>query len=105
MPRYLIERLYDQRDEPLGWHTAQRSTRLARERFPGLLWEHSHVAESRPDGAIRTFCIYTAPNEEALRKHALAIGGHIVLNVYELAGDVAPGDVPPDDAPVSEGFV
>lgn len=104
MPRYLIERLFDQRNEKLGPPTSQRSMRVAREQFPDLAWEHTHVAESDEEGAVRTFCIYTAPNEEELRAHALAVGSHVVLNVYELAGDVAPADIPPEEQTAPEGY-
>jgi hypothetical protein len=104
MPRYLIERLFDQRKEKLGPSTSQRSMRLAEERFPELAWEHSHVVESDEEGAVRTFCIYRAPNEEMLREHALAVGNHVVLNLYELAGDVAPADVPREGQPVPGGY-
>lgn len=104
MPRYLIERLFDQRNEKLGPATSQRSMRVAREQFPDLAWEHTHVAESDEEGAVRTFCIYTAPNEEELRAHALAVGSHVVLHVYELAGDVAPADIPPEEQPAPEGY-
>lgn len=104
MPRYLIERLFDQRQEKLGPATSQRSIRLAEENFPELAWEHSHVVASDEQGAVRTFCIYTAPNEEVLRAHALAIGQHVVLNVYELAGDVAPADIPAEGKPVTNDY-
>jgi hypothetical protein len=104
MPRYLIERLFDQRQEKLGPATSQRAIRLAEQNFPELAWEHSHVVESDEHGAVRTFCIYTAPNEEALRAHALAIGQHVVLNVYELAGDVVPADIPAEGQAVPEDY-
>lgn len=104
MPRYLIERLFDQRKEKLGPATSQRSIRLAKEQFPELAWEHSHVVESDDEGLVRTFCVYTAPDERTLRAHALAVGGHVVLNVYELAGDVAPADIPPEGTAAPEAF-
>jgi hypothetical protein len=104
MPRYLIERLFDQRKEKLGPATSQRAIRLVKEDFPGLAWEHSHVVESDEEGAVRTFCIYTAPNEQMLRAHALAIGQHVVLNVYELAGDVAPADIPAEGERVEDDY-
>ncbi len=67
-------------------------------------WEHSHVVESDEQGEVRTFCIYTAPNEEMLRAHALAVGNHVVLNVYELAGDVAPADIPAEGQRTPQGY-
>jgi hypothetical protein len=38
------------------------------------------------------------------RAHALAIGQHVVLNVYELAGDVVPADIPAEGQAVPEDY-
>lgn len=45
------------------------------------------------EGAIKTFCVYGAPNEEMIREHADAFGAHSINNVYELVGDVTPEEI------------
>lgn len=40
------------------------------------------------------FCVYDAPNEEVVRRHAELLGDHVVDRVYEIRGDVTPGDFP-----------
>lgn len=104
MPRYVVERLFDQRHERLGPRTSQRSKRLLAGQFLDVVWEHTHVVESDERGSVRTFCVYSAPNEEMIRQHAAAVGGHVVLNVYELTADVTPADIPAEGQPVAETF-
>jgi hypothetical protein len=41
------------------------------------------------------FCIYDAPDEAALYRHA-ALGHHVVEAIFEVAGDVTPADFPID---------
>jgi hypothetical protein len=92
MPRYIIERLFDQTKETLTPATAERAVGLIEERFPDIIWEHSHiVVEDGP--LVRTFCIYSAPNEEMIREHGASTANHEILNIYELAGDTTPEDV------------
>lgn len=104
MPRFVIERLFDQQRERLGPHTSQRSKRLLREQFPDVVWEHSHIVESDERGWVRTFCVYTAPNEDVVRQHASALGGHVVQNIYALSADVTPDDIPEEGEPVAATF-
>lgn len=104
MPRYIIERVFDQRQERLGPGTSQRSKRLMRERFPEVVWEHSHIVESDERGWVRTFCVYSAPDEDVIRQHASALGGHVVRNIYALTADVTPADIPEEGQPVSASF-
>jgi hypothetical protein len=104
VPRYVIERLFDVAKAPLGPKTSQRALRLIEEEFTGLVWLHSHIVEATDDGLVRTFCIYEAANEDALRQHAQAVGGHVVLNVYRLSGDVSPADIPPEGSDTPETF-
>jgi hypothetical protein len=92
MPRYLVQRNFGQIDDEHLELRARRSKTLIQSEFTQLVWEHSHVVGS-PDGAVRTFCIYVAPDEAAVRKHAEALGGHQIEVIYEIAGDVAPGDL------------
>ena len=68
MPRYLIVRTFEIDEEAMpdvGW----RSKEIAKEEFPEITWEHSHVIVS-DNGAFRQFC------------------------VWEIAGDVTPADFP-----------
>lgn len=104
MPRYVIERLFDQKVEKLTPATSHKAMRLIAEEFTSLVWEHSHIVSSTDDGMVRTFCIYSSPDAETIRAHAASVGGHVVLNVYELAGDVAPSDVPPEGAAPASFF-
>jgi hypothetical protein len=104
MPRYVVERLFDQTKEKLTPRTSQKAIRLIEDEFRSLVWEHSHVVASTDDGLVRTFCIYQAPDAETLRAHAASVGGHVVINVYELAGDVAPVDIPPEGVEGPEFF-
>lgn len=71
----------------------RRSREIAEERFPAITWEHSHVAIG-DDGRVKTFCLYEAPSEDDLRKHAHELGSHEVLRISEIVGDVTPDDFP-----------
>lgn len=71
----------------------RRSRQIAEERFPSIAWEHSHVAIAE-DGSVQTFCVYSAPDEQELRRHAQELGDHEVLRIAEIAGDVTPDDFP-----------
>ena len=92
MPRYVIERFFDHISDEDMLAATVRSDRIAADRFPEITWEHSHVVVD-DDGAIKTFCIYEASNEEMVREHADAFGAHSIMNVYELLDDVTPADV------------
>jgi hypothetical protein len=48
-------------------------------RSPG---EHTHVVITN-DGAVKTYCLYEAPSEEIVRRHAEELGIHDVEGVYE----------------------
>jgi hypothetical protein len=93
MPRYVIERTYEVTEDEMP-KVGARSRRIALEEFPGqIVWEHSHVVTDT-DGTLKSFCIYTAPDEETVRRHAEMLGQHIVDHVYEIGGDVTPDDFP-----------
>jgi Nickel responsive protein SCO4226-like len=96
MPRFVIERAYtvDEADVPV---VATRSKRLARDHYPEITWEHSHVVIDT-DGTPKSFCVYAAPTEAIVRDHAERLGDHSVVAVYEIAGDVTPDDFPLDDS-------
>jgi len=93
MPRYLIERLYGEVDEDTLKMVGARSKQIATEEFPEVTWEHSHVVVDE-NGESRTFCIYDAPNEDVVRKHAHRLGHHEIARLYEIGGDVSPADFP-----------
>lgn len=92
MPRYVIERFFDQISDDDMLAATVRSDKLLMERYPDITWEHSHVVLD-DDGTIKTFCIYEAPNEDMIREHADAVGAHVISKVYELVDDVTPQDV------------
>lgn len=92
MPRYLVQRNFGQIDDEHLELRARKSKALIESEFTLLEWEHSHVVAS-PDGAVRTFCIYGAPDEAAVRAHAEALGGHQIEIIYLIGGDVAPADL------------
>ncbi len=71
----------------------RRSRQIAEERFPEIAWEHSHVTVD-DRGYVRTFCVYSGPDEEIIREHALALGQHTIDEMHEIAGDVTPADFP-----------
>jgi hypothetical protein len=95
MPRFVIERAYtvDEAEVPV---VATRSKRLARDHYPEITWEHSHVVIDG-NGAPKSFCVYAAPTEAIVRDHADRLGDHSVVAVYEIAGDVTPDDFPLDN--------
>jgi hypothetical protein len=92
MPRYVIERFFDRISDEDMLAATVRSDQIAGERFPEITWEHSHVVID-DNGAIKTFCIYGAPNEKMLREHAEAFGSHMITNLYELVDDVTPEEI------------
>ena len=71
----------------------RRSRKLIEEQFPDVTWLHSHVTIDA-EGSVRTFCVYEAPDTEAIHRHAEALGYHIIDGIYEVAGDVTPEDFP-----------
>lgn len=92
MPRYMVERDFGaiSDDEMLAY--AVRSDQTAREQFPDITWEHSHICVS-PEGSITTYCVYSAPSPEMVRDHANAFGGHVVTRLHQIAEDVTPEEV------------
>jgi hypothetical protein len=92
MPRYLIERTYDVEEEEMP-EVGRRSKQIATDYFPGIVWEHSHVVVDAR-GTPKSFCVYFAPDEETVRRHAEMLGAHIVDNVYVIGGDITPDDFP-----------
>lgn len=91
MPRYLVQRNFGQIDDDHLELRARKSKQLVETEYTQIVWEHSHVVAS-PDGAVRTFCVYIAPDEDMVRRHAVDMGGHQIELIYEIGGDVAPSD-------------
>ena len=69
MGRYLIERNFGAISDDDMLAAAVLSDQVATERFPEIVWEHSHIVMG-DDGQVLTFCIYGAPTEEMIREHA-----------------------------------
>jgi hypothetical protein len=85
MKRYLIER-----DIPgIGGMSivelcgAARASNRAIEQVGGIQWQHSYVAGDK------TFCIYLATSEEAIRKHA-ELSGIPVTKIIEVPQIIDP---------------
>jgi len=86
LKRYLIER-----DIPgIGGMSivelcgaARASNRAIEQVGPGIQWQHSYVAGDK------TFCIYLAESEEAIRKHA-ELSGIPVTKIIEVPQIIDP---------------
>jgi hypothetical protein len=91
MPKYIIERLFDVTEDQMPEVSRQSNRVLST--MPDVTWLHSHVVVDET-GKVRTFCIYDAPDEEAVRRHANKLGLHTVEGISEIAGDVTPADFP-----------
>jgi Protein of unknown function (DUF4242) len=92
MPRYVVERFFDKISDEEMLTYASRSDELIRGRFESITWDHSHICVD-DTGAITTFCVYEGPDEETIREHAEAFGGHTISRIYEIADEVTPADV------------
>jgi hypothetical protein len=92
MPRYIVERQFDVKHEGMP-QVGSSSRRIIVEEHPEITWELSHVALDDV-GGVKTYCIYHAPTEAAIRRHAEKLGAHNIVSVSELAGDVTPEDFP-----------
>jgi len=92
MPRYLILRTFEVDEEAMP-DVGRRSKEIAEDEFPEITWEHSHVVLEE-SGTVQTYCVYDAPNEEAIHEHATRLGKHQVDRIWEIAGDVSPADFP-----------
>ena len=92
MPRYLIVRRFDVDQEQMP-QVGRRSRVTIEEEFPEIVWEHSHVVVD-DDGTVRTYCVYQAPDEQAIRDHSAKLGQHEIELLRDIAGDVSPADFP-----------
>jgi hypothetical protein len=94
MPRYLVERHFHVSIDEMPI-AGRRSKEVAVAHFPEITWEHSHVVVD-DEGAVKTYCVYGAPSEEIVLRHAEELGLHDVQRISEIAGDVSPDDFPLD---------
>jgi uncharacterized protein DUF4242 len=95
--RYFIERAFEVGQDGMP-AIGRRSRSIIEEQMPEVTWLHSHVTVD-DDGLVRTFCIYEAPDEEAVREHSKRLGEHQLVSIREIAGDVTPQDFPLTEAP------
>lgn len=86
MPKYLIERELPGTGS-LSQATLQEISRkscdVLREMGPSIQWVQSYL------GKDAIYCVYIAPNEEAIREHGRR-GGFPVTRVTELVGGIDP---------------
>ena len=87
MPRYLIRRAVGAISDAELDAAAETSSRVREQQFPQVTWEHSHVVRT-PEG-LTTYCIYGAPDEQAVRDHASAAGLPVDV-VQEIERDIVP---------------
>jgi hypothetical protein len=68
MPRYIVERTFDQGlNIPMNAEGAEFCrTVVGANADEGVTWVHSYVSSDKS----KTFCVYDAPNPEAIRKTA-----------------------------------
>jgi len=71
----------------------RRSREIVENELPEITWEQSHVVVD-DNGLVRTFCIYTAPNEDVVRDHSTRLGQHTLDSLDEIVGVVTPADFP-----------
>jgi len=86
MPKYLIEREIPgagklTQQELQG--VAQKSCGVLQRLGPQIQWVHSYVTGDK------VYCVYVAPNEEMVRKHA-AEGGFPANRISEILGTIDP---------------
>lgn len=93
MPRYLIVREFEVTEGDMPT-VGRRSREVIEEQFPEVTWEHSHVVV-KDEGFVRTYCVYSAPSEDAIREHSRQLGQHKISLLEEIVGDVTPADFPP----------
>jgi hypothetical protein len=92
MTKYLVERKFEVGEDQMP-EVGRRSKQIAIEQFPEITWHHSHVVVDE-EGNVKTYCVYEAPDEDTVRRHAAQLGLHEVWAIQEIAGDVTPDDFP-----------
>jgi hypothetical protein len=94
MPKYLVERRFHVGEDKMP-EVGRRSKEIIVQQFPEITWEHSHVVVDDV-GAVKSYCVYEAPNEDVVRRHSDQLGQHEIEAISEIAGDVSPDDFPLD---------
>jgi hypothetical protein len=92
MTMFLVERAFSVGQDQMA-EIGKRSRQLTENEFQEITWHHSHVVVDG-DANVKTYCIYEAPDEDVVRRHAEMLGWHRVEGIYEIAGDVTPDDFP-----------
>jgi Nickel responsive protein SCO4226-like len=92
MTMFLVERTFSVGQDQMA-EIGKRSRQLTENEFREITWHHSHVVVDG-DGNVKTYCVYEAPDEDVVRRHADELGWHRVEGIYEIAGDVTPDDFP-----------
>jgi len=86
MPKYLVEREIPGAG---GWSAEQRrkvaekSVGVLRELGPEIQWVESYVTDDK------VYCVYIAPSEELIRKHA-SVGGFPANRISEITAAIDP---------------
>jgi Protein of unknown function (DUF4242) len=93
MPKYLVQRRFHVAEDEMP-RVGRRSRQVIEEEFPEITWHHSHVVVD-DEGVVRSYCVYEAPTEEIVLSHSRQLGEHVIVELYEIAGDVTPEDFPP----------
>ena len=86
MPTFIIERVIPGAGEMTAQNlraVAQRSSNVLMELGPRLQWVHSYVTDDK------LFCVYRAPNAEAIREHGCR-GGFPVDAVLHVRAVIDP---------------
>jgi len=92
MTMFLVERTFSVGQDQMG-EIGKRSRQHTENEFREITWHHSHVVVDG-EGNVKTYCLYEAPDEDVVRRHADKLGWHRVEGIYEVAGDVTPDDFP-----------
>jgi Nickel responsive protein SCO4226-like len=92
MPRYLVQREFDPMSEEAMQEVLVRSKQLVQGDFSDVTWEHSHVC-SDETGLVTSYCVYEAASEERVHAHSRELGGHTLVRIHELVGDIYPAEI------------
>jgi len=86
MPRWVIEREIQGAGKLTAGElkaVSQKSCSVLNELGPRIQWEHSYVTDDK------IFCVYIAPDEATVRKHA-QMGGFPANKVTQVRGMIGP---------------
>jgi len=86
MPRWVIEREIPGAGKLTAGElkaVSQKSCSVLNELGPRIQWEHSYVTDDK------IFCVYIAPDEATVRKHA-QMGGFPANKVTQVLGMIGP---------------